>query len=314
VRENSIKLISELTRRPVNPGAEKWVGVPIDCLDHGFAYLVDYMGDDGAVVQAARVSYGRGTRKASSDRALIRYLMRHRHTTPFEMAEFKFHAKMPIFVARQWIRHRTANVNEYSGRYSILDREFYMPDPAVLAIQSKSNRQGREDAVPAEYAEEVLSLLKSDAERCYGHYEYFLNDNGEGNPVDPGRPMLARELARMGLTLNFYTQWYWKIDLHNLLHFISLRSDPHAQHEIRVYSDAIGRIVADAVPFVWEAFIDYEMEAVRFSRLEISVLNRLLRGKSIEEALSLCEVAGLTNRREREEFVTKIQKVMDKGG
>lgn len=306
-----ILLPLEQTRRPINSGAERWLGVPIRCLDHGFVYLVDYMGNDDAIIQAARVSYGRATKPVRTDRGLIRYLMRHRHTTPFEMVEFKFHAKMPIFVARQWIRHRTANVNEYSGRYSILDKEFYLPDPEVLAEQSKSNRQGRAGAVPPEYAARVHEILKVDALTNYGHYEYLLNDDGQGNPADAGRPMIARELARMNLTLNFYTQWYWKIDLWNLLHFISLRSDPHAQYEIRVYSDAMGQVVADSVPIAWEAFVDYVKEARTFSRLELQVLKRLLAKVDEGELMPLLVQAGLADRKPTREGLEFIQKYRD---
>ena len=194
-------------------------------LDHGFVRVIDYMGDDAAIVQAARVSYGRGTRRVSEDAGLIRYLMRHRHSTPFEMCEIKYHVKLPIFVARQWIRHRTANVNEYSARYSILDREFYLPAPEHLAAQSAVNRQGRGDVLAGDEAAQVLDLLREDATRSYDHYAEMLNEDEQGAPRDPARQGLARELARMNLTLNTYTQWYWKIDLHNLLHFLSLRAD-----------------------------------------------------------------------------------------
>ena len=211
----------------------------IPVLDHGFVRVIDYMGDDAAIVQAARVSYGRGTRRVSEDAGLIRYLMRHRHSTPFEMCEIKYHVKLPIFVARQWIRHRTANVNEYSARYSILDREFYIPAPEHLAAQSAVNRQGRGDVLAGDEAAQVLDLLREDATRCYDHYAEMLNEDATGAPRDPSRQGLARELARMNLTLNTYTQWYWKIDLHNLFHFLSLRADAHAQYEIRVYAEAM---------------------------------------------------------------------------
>src|SRR5437868_5342618 len=214
-------------------------------LDHGFVALIDAMPRlvpegqtaDSAIVQAARVSYGQGTKQVSEDRGLIRYLLRHRHTTPFEMVELKFHVCLPIFVARQWIRHRTANVNEYSGRYSVMDREFYLPEPQQLAAQSRSNRQGRGEVLTGEEAARVLHLLKTDAEQAYAHYEEMLNENEAGDVLNPEKPGLARELARMNLTLNYYTQWYWKIDLHNLMHFIALRADAHAQYEIRVYAE-----------------------------------------------------------------------------
>ena len=211
------------TRRATVPALEDVIYTPFPVLDRGFVRVVDYMGDDGAIVQAARVSYGRGTRRVSEDRGLIRYLMRHRHTTPFEMCELKLHVKLPIFVARQWIRHRTANVNEYSARYSILDREFYVPEEAQLAEQSTSNRQGRGELMGSEEAGRVLALLREDAERAYDRYEELVNERPGGGARDPDRSGLARELARMSISLNFYTQWYWKVDLHNLLHFLSLR-------------------------------------------------------------------------------------------
>ena len=243
------------TTRATVPALEELLHIPIPLLDHGFVRVVDYMGGDGAVVQAARVSHGRGTRSVSDDRGLIRYLMRFGHTTPFEMCEIKLHVKLPIFVARQWIRHRTANINEYSARYSILDREFYIPDAEVIASQSQANRQGRGDLVPAEQAAWVQELLIQDALRAYDHYGELLNQDPNGDPLDPGRDGLARELARINLSLNYYTQWYWKVDLHNLLNFLHLRADAHAQYEIRVYAEAIlERIVVPWVPLVHEAF------------------------------------------------------------
>lgn len=308
-----MELPTEITRRPISSGAEKWLGREISVLDHGFVYLVDYMGNDEAVEQAARVSYGRGTRSVNETEGLVRYLRRHKHTTPFEMVEFKFHAKMPIFVARQWIRHRTANVNEYSARYSILDNEFYIPEPGILAAQSKKNRQGREELLDPQEAEKVRLLLREDAARNYEHYEYLLNDDGKGNPVDPGRSMLARELARIDLSLNFYTQWYWKIDLHNLLHFLKLRMDPHAQHEIRVYADALAKIVEESVPIAWKAFEDYELYAITLTRPELRVLTHLLGGRvySRAEVLEASDKVDLTNKRERGELVEKLQQLGD---
>src|SRR3990167_4001919 len=225
------------TLRPIAPALEEILYQALPVLDHGFVRVVDYMGDDAAVVQAARGSYGRGKKKVSEDRGLINYLIRHRHTTPFEMCEIKFHVKLPIFVARQWIRHRTASVNEYSARYSILDKEFYIPEPEQLATQSTTNRQGREQVVSVSEAEWILSLLRDDANTVYRSYQSLLNEAPDGTVADPRRPMLARELARMNLSLNFYTQWYWKCNLHNLFHFLSLRADAHAQKEIRVYAD-----------------------------------------------------------------------------
>ena len=230
----SLRADTAQTRRPTVPALEKMLFEATPVLDHGFVRVIDYMGDDAAIVQAARVSYGRGTRKVSEDAGLIRYLMRHRHSTPFEMCEIKYHVKLPIFVARQWIRHRTANVNEISARYSILDREFYLPAPEHLAAQSATNRQGRGDVIDAPQSAEILDLLRTDATRTYDNYAYMLNE-----AQDPARQGLARELARMNLTLNTYTQWYWKADLHNLLSFLSLRADPHAQWEIRAYAEAM---------------------------------------------------------------------------
>jgi thymidylate synthase (FAD) len=269
-------------------------------LDHGFVRVIDYMGDDGAVVQAARVSYGRGTRKVSEDAGLIRYLMRHRHSTPFEMCEIKYHVKLPIFVARQWIRHRTANVNEISARYSILDREFYLPAPEQLAAQSSVNRQGRGEVMEGDDAARVLDLLRHDAMQTYDHYQDLLNENEDGTPVDPSRPGLARELARMNLTLNTYTQWYWKTDLHNLLHFLSLRADAHAQYEIRVYAEAMLKTVEAWVPACYAAFRDYRMGAVLFSAPMLAVIKRMLAGEAVEQANS-----GL-NKREWVEFLAAV--------
>ena len=271
------------TLRATVPALERILYTPIDLLDHGFVRVVDYMGGDESVVQAARVSYGRGTQTRSSDRTLIRYLMRHHHTTPFEMCEIKLHVKLPIFVARQWVRHRTANINEYSARYSILDREFYIPDAEVIASQSQTNRQGRGNMVPAEQASWVRELLIQDALRAYDHYAELLNENPEdpnGEPLDPGRDGLARELARINLSLNYYTQWYWKTDLHNLLNFLQLRADPHAQYEIRVYAEAmLERFVRPWTPLVHEAFLDYRLGARTLSRQELQVVRALVRGR-----------------------------------
>ena len=274
------------TRRATVPALEAMLFAAVPVLDHGFVRAIDYMGDDAAVVQAARVSYGKGTRRVSEDAGLIRYLMRHRHTTPFEMCEIKFHVKLPIFIARQWIRHRTANVNEYSARYSILDREFYLPSPDHLAAQSASNRQGRGDVLQGAEAAEVLDLLRADATRNFDHYVAMLNEGAEGTPVDPGRQGLARELARMNLTLNTYTQWYWKSDLHNLLHFLSLRADAHAQYEIRAYADAMMQMVKAWVPLTFAAFEDYRLGAVTFSAAMLAVIKRLLAGETVEQGSS----------------------------
>lgn len=264
-------------------------------LDHGFIRVVDYMGDDAAVVQAARVSYGARTRRVREDRGLIRYLMRHRHTTPFEMCSIKFHVKLPIFVARQWIRHRTASVNEYSARYSVLDREFYLPAPEDLAVQSKSNAQGRDESVSPDVADEIRRLLEQDARHAYSRYEWLLNEQPDGSPVDPDRPGLARELARISLPLSTYTQWYWKVNLHNLLHFLQLRADPHAQTEIRVYAEAMLGIVRRWVPVVAEAFEDYRLGAAELSGPMLTVVRAWLAGEQVDR-----EASGLGIREWRE--------------
>lgn len=291
---------STRTLRPTAPALEALLFRPLPVLDHGFVRVIDYMGDDGAIVQAARVSYGRGTRRVSQDAGLIRYLMRHRHTTPFEMCEIKYHVKLPIFVARQWIRHRAANVNEYSARYSILDREFYLPAAENLATQSATNRQGRGDALSAAEADHVLGLLRDDATRCYDHYEEMLNAGALGAARDPARQGLARELARMNLTLNTYTQWYWKIDLHNLLHFLSLRADAHAQYEIRAYAETILETVKAWVPLAYRAFLDYRLGAVTLSAPMLAVVRRMLSGERVAQTDS-----GLS-KREWAEMMTAL--------
>jgi thymidylate synthase (FAD) len=264
------------TGRAVAAGLEARLHEAVPVLDPGFVRVVDYMGDDGAIVQAARVSYGRGTRAARDDRGLIRYLMRHWHSTPFEMCEIKLHVKLPIFVARQWIRHRTANVNEISARYSILDREFYVPAPDHLAAQSAVNRQGRGAVLDGEVAAQALGMLRDEAGRAFDAYDTLLGD-------EVG---LARELARMALPLSAYTQWYWKTDLHNLLHFLRLRADPHAQYEIRVYAEAIGGLVADWVPHAWEAFCDYRLGGASLSATGMACVRRMLKGEAVTQANS----------------------------
>jgi len=277
---------SAATRRPTVPPLEEILYQALPVLDRGFVRVVDYMGDDGAVVQAARVSYGKGTRKVSEDRGLINYLMRHRHSTPFEMCEIKLHVKLPIFVARQWIRHRTANVNEYSARYSILDNEFYLPAPEHLAAQSRANRQGRGEVLMGAEAERVMRLLREDAERAYAHYAEMLNEREDGTPVDAERTGLARELARMNLSLAFYTQWYWKIDLHNLLHFLSLRADDHAQYEIRAYAETMLEIVKRWVPLTYDAFEQHKLGAVTLSASALAVVKRMLAGEAVDQLAS----------------------------
>jgi thymidylate synthase (FAD) len=278
----AVRTQSAPTRRAVVPALEEILYEALPVLDRGFIRVIDYMGDDAAIVQAARVSYGRGTKQVSSDRGLINYLMRMRHTSPFEMCEIKLHVKLPIFVARQWIRHRTANVNEYSARYSVLDDEFYLPAPEHLAAQSTTNRQGRAEALDGPAAAAALEAIESNAAQAYARYAALLNEGD--NAPDPGRVGLARELARMVLPLNTYTQWYWKIDLHNLLHFVALRADPHAQYEIRAYAEVLLDIVRRWVPLTCEAFVDYRLEGAALSAKALAVVRRMLRGETVEQA------------------------------
>jgi thymidylate synthase (FAD) len=266
------------TLRVVSEGMEAHLYTAVPVLDHGFVRVVDYMGDDAAICQAARVSYGKGTKSVQNDEGLIRYLMRHWHSTPFEMCEVKMHVKLPVFVARQWIRHRTANVNEYSARYSILDREFYIPAPEHIAAQSSVNNQGRGETLTGEEATRVLDILKSDSTRSYDNYQSMISDDGQQG--------LARELARMNLPANIYTQWYWKVDLHNLLHFLRLRADAHAQYEIRVYADAICAIVADWVPFAYAAFEDYRLGGATLSGTALDCVRRMLKGEAVTQETS----------------------------
>jgi thymidylate synthase (FAD) len=279
------------TRRATVPALEEILYAELPALDHGFVRVIDYMGDDDAVVQAARVSYGRGTKRVSEDQGLINYLMRHRHTTPFEMCEIKYHVKLPIFVARQWIRHRTASVNEYSAHYSILDNEFYIPSPEHLAAQSTENRQGRDQVVDGPAARRVLNLLRDDSERAYAGYTELLNEA----PRDPSWPGLARELARMNLSLNFYTQWYWKTNLHNLLHFLNLRADPHAQYEIRAYAETMLDTVRRWVPLAHAAFLEHRLNAATISASGLAVIRRMLEGEKVDQPSS-----GLSPREWRE--------------
>ena len=277
---------SSKTIRPVAPGIEKILYQVFPALDHGFVRVVDYMGDDQAIVQAARVSYGKGTSRVSEDRGLIRYLMRHRHSTPFEMCEIKLHVKLPMFIARQWIRHRTASINEYSARYSVLDKEFYIPEEKDLAVQSKLNKQGRGNILSPKDSEEALFLLKRDAEKSYETYEYLLNENNKGEVIDENRDGLSRELARINLTLNTYTQWYWKTNLHNLMNFIFLRADSHAQYEIRVYADIIYKIMESWVPITAEAFNSYRSGSVELSAEAINVIKLMLAGNKVDQKTS----------------------------
>ena len=279
------------TKRVIAAELENILYEAIPILDHGFIRVIDYMGDDSSIVQAARVSYGKGTKKVSTDSGLIRYLMRHWHSTPFEMCEIKYHVKLPIFIARQWIRHRTANVNEYSARYSILDKEFYLPEPNHLAAQSKNNRQGRGDILQGEQAKKVLDLLKGDAERTYDNYENMLNERYDGSVIDESQNGLARELARMNLTLGTYTQWYWKTDLLNLMNFLRLRADHHAQYEIRAYADVMLDTLKRWVPITYEAFLDYRVGGTEVSSKGKKVLKKLISGDIID-----LESSGLSKR------------------
>ena len=271
-----------VTKRVTSPELEKILYEAMPVLDHGFVRVVDYMGDDTSIVQSARVSYGKGTKKVSTDSGLIKYLMRHRHSTPFEMCEIKYHIKLPIFIARQWIRHRTANVNEYSARYSIMDKEFYVPSKENLAAQSTNNRQGRGALINGTQADNILKILKEDAERNYQHYEEMLNEKYDGTIIDNKKQGLARELARMNLTLNSYTQWYWKTDLLNLLNFLALRADSHAQFEIREYADVMMNTVKKWVPISYDAFVDYRVGGMELSAKGKMVIQKMIKGEKCD--------------------------------
>ncbi len=293
---------SNSTKRVTSPELEKVLYEAIPVLDHGFIRVIDYMGDDTSIVQSARVSYGKGTKKVSTDEGLIRYLMRHWHSTPFEMCEIKYHVKLPIFIARQWIRHRTANVNEYSARYSILDKEFYIPAKEQLSAQATNNRQGRGDLITGEQADEVLKILKDDAVRTYDNYEKMLNERFDGTIIDEKKSGLARELARMNLTLNSYTQWYWKTDLLNLMNFLFLRGDSHAQYEIRVYAEKMLDTVKKWVPITHAAFLDYRVGAAHLSSKGLKIVKSMINGTKISY-----EDSGLSKREWNE-----LMEVIDK--
>lgn len=282
----SLRAHDARTRRATVPALEEILYRPLPVLDHGFVRVIDYMGDDAAIVQAARVSYGKGTRQVSSDRGLLGYLMRHRHTSPFEMCELKLHVKLPIFVARQWIRHRTASVNEYSARYSVLEDEVYLPEPGQMAAQARSNRQGRAEPLPEAVAQAFRERLRQGAEDAFAAYRRMLNQDEQGQPLDPEGQGLARELARIGLPLNTYSQWYWKIDLHNLMHFIALRGDSHAQHEIRVYALLLLDIVRRWVPLTAAAFEEHRLHAATLSASALAVVRRLVAGEPVERETS----------------------------
>jgi thymidylate synthase (FAD) len=293
---------SNSTKRVTSPELEKVLYEAIPVLDHGFIRVIDYMGDDSSIVQSARVSYGKGTKKVSTDEGLIRYLMRHWHSTPFEMCEIKYHVKLPIFIARQWIRHRTANVNEYSARYSILDKEFYIPAKEQLSAQATNNRQGRGDLITGQQADEVLKILKDDAVRTYDNYEKMLNERFDGTVIDEKKSGLARELARMNLTLNSYTQWYWKTDLLNLMNFLFLRGDSHAQYEIRVYAEKMLETVKKWVPITHAAFLDYRVGAAHLSSKGLKIVKSMINGNKV-----VYEDSGLSKREWNE-----LMEVIDK--
>lgn len=293
---------SNTTKRVTSPELEKVLYEAIPVLDHGFIRVIDYMGDDSSIVQSARVSYGKGTKKVSTDEGLIRYLMRHWHSTPFEMCEIKYHVKLPIFIARQWIRHRTANVNEYSARYSILDKEFYIPAKEQLSAQATNNRQGRGELITGQQADEVLKILKDDALRTYDNYEKMLNERFDGTIIDEKKSGLARELARMNLTLNSYTQWYWKTDLLNLMNFLFLRGDSHAQYEIRVYAEKMLDTVKKWVPITHAAFLDYRVGAAHLSSKGLKIVKSMINGNKVSY-----EDSGLSKREWNE-----LMEVIDK--
>ena len=282
------------TYRPISRGLENIIYKPLKVLDKGFIRVVDYMGNDSSVVQAARVSYGKGTKKKSEDEGLIRYLLRHRHTTPFEMCEIKLHIKLPIFIARQWIRHRTASINEYSARYSILEDEFYIPKKYYLAEQSSSNKQGRGDNIDDKSASKILKILKEDSLNCYKNYSWMLNEKNS-DQYDNDRPSLSRELARINLTLNTYTQWYWKIDLHNFMHFVSLRADSHSQFEIREYGKTLLTILSKWTPLSYKAFLSYRLNSAELSMESINVIKKMISGKKVKK-----DTSNLSNREWKE--------------
>lgn len=290
------------TKRVTSPELEKVLYEAIPVLDHGFIRVIDYMGDDSSIVQSARVSYGKGTKKVSTDEGLIRYLMRYWHSTPFEMCEIKYHVKLPIFIARQWIRHRTANVNEYSARYSILDKEFYIPAKEQLSAQATNNRQGRGELITGQQADDVLKILKDDAVRTYDNYEKMLNERFDGTIIDEKKSGLARELARMNLTLNSYTQWYWKTDLLNLMNFLFLRGDNHAQYEIRVYAEKMLDTVKKWVPITHAAFLDYRVGAAHLSSKSLKIVKSMINGNKVSY-----EDSGL-GKREWNELMEVIDK------
>ncbi len=307
---------SSQTQRPANPGAEKWLHRPIKSLNHGFIYLLDCQGNDAEIAQAARVSYGKGTKKVSGDHGLVRYLFRHRHLGPFEMCELKFHCRMPIFVARQWVRHRTANLNEESLRYSVASSDMYVPEIDQICEQSSNNKQGRGGKFSLDHAKEIQETIRKNNTAQYEEYVRLANakqdpaDPQNWVPIDPARPMLSRELARGILPVNIYTQWYWKTDLRNLFNFLSLRLDSHAQYEIRVYAEAMARIVKDLFPTAYGAFEDYQLHSLTLSRLEIKLMNEYPKILKLAGADLKTEISKvIKNSREADEFVTKLERL-----
>lgn len=297
--------MEKLTSRPINEGAEKWLEVSTPVLDHGFIRLIDYMGRDKDIEDAARLSYGAETRKVSETRGLLRYLLRNDHTSPFEMVEFKFHQKMPIFVARQWVRHRTASLNEYSARYSVVKDEFYIPSTDVISVQATDNKQGRGITLDNNLASDVQKRLSEHFKNSHELYKWLLDeDNGAG---------IARELARLPLPVAVYTEWYWKCDLHNILHLLKLRTDSHAQYEIREHANAMAQIVKDSVPITWEAFEDYKLDSISITGPEREVIVDMLKKRGVvfstEEITHTANESGLKNKREIEELNEKIKKL-----
>ncbi len=284
------------TRVTVNQ-LEKILYKKFKVLDKGFVRVIDYMGDDSSIVQSARVSYGKGTKKISQDKNLINYLLSHRHSTPFEMNEIKFHIKLPIFVARQWIRHRTANVNEYSARYSILEREFYLPKLENVQSQSKTNNQGREQSLESKEAYEKIKLIKESSNLNFDKYKFLLNEDEHGKVINKKNNGIARELARMTLPLNTYTQWYWKIDLHNLMHFLSLRFDYHAQYEIRVYAEIMMEIMKKWVPITYQAFLKHRLNGFSMSSDGVNYIKSIIEKKEFDEKkISKRELENIRNK------------------
>ena len=291
---DSISKNKFLTKRVIAPKLEKVLYKSFKALDHGFVRVIDYMGNDSSIVQAARVSYGKGTKQLNQDKSLINYLLSHRHSTPFEMNEIKFHVKLPIFVARQWIRHRTANVNEYSARYSILDNEFYIPNSKELKPQSKTNNQGRSGDLDENEKKMYLRVLRENSKDSFQKYNFLLNQNDDEAKPDLDRQGLTRELSRIVLPLNSYTQWYWKIDLHNFMHFLALRFDEHAQYEIRVYAEIMMNLMKKWVPLTYEAFLKNRLDSLVLSSEAIKFIKNKFHGKSNKETkISKREVSEL---------------------